>query len=443
MPPLRLLSLNVCFEHTHLEDRTRALCLLLSRNSWDVISLQEMTSPCYRRVVQTCGGTYDVSPVDEAGYFTVMLCAKSLHAKFSRVELTSRMGRDVGICEIPGRSLVVMNVHLESEDYQDVREIQLRECAKLVQDGFARKNVLIVGDFNFPADRNYKKDTKPLHNECLPRCLPGFVDAWEVAHPGNPGYTFLFANNAWKFPNASYAKTGFRFDRCMAKLEANECAVDSIEVVLDRPIGTSPATGSRGNVPLYISDHMGLEVVLKFTEQEKSRIESTEQRPLTRPGTTSSGAPEKRTKLQEYDEVEFIGSDDDKDFVDENEFFRRAIAASMGDISSVTKSSSRDGESQKEVLLMMLGDEPLTGTLIALRTTQGSRQKRRFSADAPLAAVFTWAMTLDPAAMEEDAKPFQLRFADDGTVLGSSKNENLDRTVSENGVGGRLLLMSF
>lgn len=138
--------------------------------------------------------------------------------------------------EVRGRTVRVINTHLEEALPQPLPDIQAYQAGELLA-GVANTSlpVILAGDFNSDAHGNYGPTVYPLLTT-----IAGFADAWSVARPGAPGLTWghdsLLAD-----PSALFS---IRIDYVLyrgGRLQASDA--DTISSI----IGTTP--------PLWFSDH--------------------------------------------------------------------------------------------------------------------------------------------------------------------------------------------
>lgn len=252
--------MNVWFDVKLRSARTKALVALIEATSpLEVCCLQEVVPEVARDLVQalpswSCSDPGDGSTVVPYGVLT--LVAPGLPVHFAFHQLPTNMCRRLLVVDLGGR-LSIGNVHLESLDNQPLRVLQLRACAEALR---AAKEALLVGDFNFDAQRNYQAPHLPLHNDALADCLPGFVDIWPALR-SDRGITYNSVVN----PYISRGEM-MRYDRAMARVVAwlpiaielfGHEAVDHFVDIspkeqqqLDRP-PTPPRPSVRPRVPIW------------------------------------------------------------------------------------------------------------------------------------------------------------------------------------------------
>jgi len=207
-----------------------------------------------------------------------------------------------------------------------------------------------------------------------------------------------------------------------------------MKVIFDEEIGRSPATNTRDEVPLYISDHMGLQVDLKFDGASSAFLRSMHHIPT---GASQISAVGSSSIINDQNPMRAVKRA--RTEMEESALQSSATSSIAATISVACMSSSSSGpkgdlaNSQREVLSVLLGNEPsgdLSSTVvIGLRTAKGSRRVRRFKSDDPLAALFVWAAIISESTDEVVGGDFDIRFADDNTLLGHSRDQNMDRTL--------------
>ena len=146
-----------------------------------------------------------------------------ISAEFELHPLPTAMSRSLLLVKVPG--LTVGTVHLESLANPRMREEQLRQCAGILA---PCSNAMLVGDFNFDSERNFKAPHEPLENDAL-SLLQDFTDLWPTLRPGEPGKTFDSRLNPYI---GEYEQ--MRYDRVMVKLEA--WTTEQIRLVGDEPL---------------------------------------------------------------------------------------------------------------------------------------------------------------------------------------------------------------
>ena len=150
-------------------------------------------------------------------------------AEFEYHPLPTDMCRRLLLVKVPG--LVIGTVHLESLANPNMRREQLKCCAAILAP-FA--DAMLVGDFNFDSEQNFKPPHDPLENSAL-ALLQNFSDLWTVLRPGEAGKTFDSTLNPYI---GEYER--MRYDRVMAKLQA--WRPKEIRLVGDEPLDHIPLT---------------------------------------------------------------------------------------------------------------------------------------------------------------------------------------------------------
>jgi len=105
--------------------------------------------------------------------------------------------------------VAVGTVHLESLANHPMRERQLRSCESILA---SHSNAILVGDFNFDSEQNFKPPHEPLENEALVQIMPEFVDLWPALR-AERGLTFDSGVNPYIGKSEH-----MRYDRVMTRL---------------------------------------------------------------------------------------------------------------------------------------------------------------------------------------------------------------------------------
>eukprot|EP00418_Pyrodinium_bahamense_P093191 CAMPEP_0179026728 /NCGR_PEP_ID=MMETSP0796-20121207/8667_1 /TAXON_ID=73915 /ORGANISM="Pyrodinium bahamense, Strain pbaha01" /LENGTH=339 /DNA_ID=CAMNT_0020722823 /DNA_START=16 /DNA_END=1035 /DNA_ORIENTATION=- len=262
---LGVLTLNVWFDQKLREARTEALVAVIKSIPLGVCCLQEVVPEVAQILTQSLPGWSSSDPGDGSSvepYGVMTLVAPGLPAEFTFHNLETNMWRRLLVCNLGGM-LVVGNVHLESLSNQPLREMQLRACSDVLG---PLPNALLVGDFNFDSQRNFKAPHVPLDNVALAKCLHGFVDVWPALR-ADRGCTFNSQVNPY-----IAQEEAMRYDRVMAQLSS--WRPSSIELMGHEPV-----------------DHL-----VQLTERE--------QEILKRPPTPPRPQPQPRAPLWEEFDIE-------------------------------------------------------------------------------------------------------------------------------------------
>eukprot|EP00439_Symbiodinium_sp_Y106_P069543 s510_g11.t6 len=226
------------FEHTrksrptssfmvHVEARTRALLEVIRSLAPSVCCFQEVVPQVARQLKealpewQCSDSSLDSATVQP--YRVMAFVQPGISAEFELHPLPTAMSRSLLLVKVPG--LTVGTVHLESLANPRMREEQLRQCAGILA---PCSNAMLVGDFNFDSERNFKAPHEPLENDAL-SLLQDFTDLWPTLRPGEPGKTFDSRLNPYI---GEYEQ--MRYDRVMVKLEA--WTTEQIRLVGDEPL---------------------------------------------------------------------------------------------------------------------------------------------------------------------------------------------------------------
>ena len=145
-----------------------------------------------------------------------------IEAEFEFHSLPTEMSRRLLLVKVP--QLVIGTVHLESLANPRMRVEQLKICARVLA---PFPDAMLVGDFNFDSERNFKAPHEPLENAAL-AVLEGFTDLWPSLRP-EPGKTFDSTLNPYI---EQYEQ--MRYDRVMVKLAG--WRPEDIRMVGDEPL---------------------------------------------------------------------------------------------------------------------------------------------------------------------------------------------------------------
>lgn len=233
MRRLRLLTWNIWFGRLGLARRMRSIATQLRYLQPDVVGFQELTSVSELMLREGLGG-YQRVPSAPAGSYWEGLWTRLPVGEGScrRVYRRSGMGRGVTLLHCPAWDLVVGTTHLESLTFAALREEQWLEAMAWI-DSFGTAHAVLMGDMN-------------LHDgQCFGHLLPeGWVDAWSVARPEDPGYTYDARRN-WMIRD-DYRE---RLDRIFVR--SRDWQVEEIGL-----LGTTPL--EEGERSLFSSDHFGV-----------------------------------------------------------------------------------------------------------------------------------------------------------------------------------------
>jgi hypothetical protein len=145
-----------------------------------------------------------------------------------------------------GKTFRFINTHLEEEG--PFSQIQVAQGNEILS-GPANTSlpVILVGDFNSLADSS----GTPTYSNLIEA---GFADAWNLTHPGEPGYTWGHAENLRnEEPNLTQRLDLVLFRDGLS--EGGLCALDA-DVVGDEPEDRTPSG-------LWPSDHAGVVAALR------------------------------------------------------------------------------------------------------------------------------------------------------------------------------------
>ena len=242
---LRVVTWNVWFSPLEADERMAALFTEALGASPDVLCLQEVVPRLANAIhASALRNVYAISPNTIDSYGCLLLVRRTLAPTFCEIALPSRMGRTLLVAEWASPScsspVAVATVHLESLNNAAARAKQLRVAYNELR---VYEQVLLCGDFNFDATRNFgdwlpvpprpprpsgdsdSDDEEPysgplrqaagaLENDVLSLRLPGYTDAWPALHgPLELGHTFDGARN----PRVRDPEEQMRYDRVMVR----------------------------------------------------------------------------------------------------------------------------------------------------------------------------------------------------------------------------------
>lgn len=261
---ISILTWNIWFDKLQHSARTYAVAQTIASRRPSVTCLQEVTPSAFRILRSELGHNFSFSPFDETcSYSTLTLVDKSIDASplFQRRDfVTSDQGRFLQVTVL-GCGIRVGNVHLESLNNHLIRNEQIETCSAYFKAN--EGTAILSGDFNFCSWANYdSRKPLPLENDDLARLLPGFIDVWPAANPGDKGYTFDSETNSMLAGRVKQ-KERFRFDRILFN-SSGRLGLESSVLLGTEPIN-GPAPSSSFNTPprgesevLFCSDHFGL-----------------------------------------------------------------------------------------------------------------------------------------------------------------------------------------
>ena len=290
LPPLcpgtvRAVTWNVWFAPSDFDARMAALFTEALSTAPDVICLQEVLPGLAAavRASAVLSRAYAVSPNWIDAYGCLLLVRHELRPTFHEHVLPTSMGRTLLVAECRAAEgdavLAVATVHLESLNNALKRARQLA----LAHDALAAyAHVLLCGDFNFDATRNFgdwravpPRPLRPkgdndsdeeeayagplrreveLENSVLGRTLPGYLDVWHALNPAMPGHTFDGGRN----PYVADPDEQMRYDRVMAR----GMVPQQIEM-----LGMGGGAHGEGVDVLVPSDHYGLFAIAVVSRQ--------------------------------------------------------------------------------------------------------------------------------------------------------------------------------
>lgn len=242
---LVVVSWNVLADASDRERRLPVLLTTLRDARPDVIALQETTTwfsaalagEPWAKDLRQVPVVADHAFPGGLAVFTRLSVARALV-----VNLPTDMGRCGMLVELSvgQSSLCVGVVHLDSylED-GPIRSRQLQEMGRALG---AHPYSVLVGDFNFGDGEREGQDMPP-----------GFLDVWNVLHPGKPGFTWDIERSPMA-RRASFAnEPSRRLDRVLVRSPTWRPTAMTL-------LGAEPVPDTKGE--LFPSDHFGVRVVL-------------------------------------------------------------------------------------------------------------------------------------------------------------------------------------
>jgi poly(A) polymerase len=262
---LTVASLNVLFDLYNpemLDSRRRnlaAISLLRSVDA-DIISLQEVTEPFLRALLDTPWVREHFFLSEGPAALTVKPYGQVILSRFPFASLSQCVfTRDKRVIAaelaLRGGSLWVASLHLMSSrdpSGAGMRAKQVRvliDWARTLQaDGHETPDLLLTGDFNYGDDAP----------EAQSFADAGFVDAWTQLRPGEAGYTYDPKRNAMAALTTSTGRSQ-RLDRVLVRSPSGRLTAHKVGFFGEEPISGKP---SPVGDPLFVSDHFGLSCTL-------------------------------------------------------------------------------------------------------------------------------------------------------------------------------------
>ncbi|CAE7367956.1 tdp2, partial [Symbiodinium natans] len=208
-----VLTLNIWFDLKLRDARTRALLEVIRSTEPSVCCFQEVVPEVAEQLRKALPSWHcsDESPDNETvqPYGVMAFVRPGIEVEFQFHPLPTGMSRRLLLVKVP--NLIIGTVHLESLGNPRMREEQLKNCASILA---PFSDAMLVGDFNFDSERNFKPPHEPLENAAV-GLLQDFVDLWPALRPGEAGKTFDSMLNPYI---GDYEQ--MRYDRVMVKLGA-------------------------------------------------------------------------------------------------------------------------------------------------------------------------------------------------------------------------------
>lgn len=261
---LSLLTWNIWFDDNEMYRRFEHILDFIHEKNVDVVCLQEATTEFLELLKhRTWHSEYDMSDGDLSGstigdYGVLMMCKRSLGAKFSFHSMPSKSNRKLLIGTLLPQ-LTVGTVHLESRKRREFRKQQLGVCEEHLR---PHPNAILCGDFNICSYRNRPGDEGDPENNSVTSILHEYSDMWNKLK-------LTTGSSDRSSPTAGTADFGYtyggnmRLDRVMLKSLTQEWTATSIELVGTKPIFQDDKTG----YTVFASDHFGLLTRLNCTRQ--------------------------------------------------------------------------------------------------------------------------------------------------------------------------------
>ncbi|HEV2529468.1 MAG TPA: endonuclease/exonuclease/phosphatase family protein [Thermomicrobiales bacterium] len=266
-PTLRVLTMALLSpDYADWSQRRRVLRRVLSEVRPDVVALQEVDCrDGYEEVRYLLGTGYSLSPHSARSENGVGAVLASRVPPTSRNELDLRVTARV---DLPWSAAVAAEIRLPAPfgptlfvhykptwhiGYAHERELQAVACARFIDDLVAGRDmhVVVLGDLDDTPDSSSIRFW--TGRQALGDCSVAYRDAWESAHPGEPGHTFTPANPFVRAGEMAL-ESGRRIDYIMVRCGPHGPTLDVVDSrrVLDQPVDG-----------VWASDHFGLLAVLQ------------------------------------------------------------------------------------------------------------------------------------------------------------------------------------
>lgn len=218
LPPLQAMTL-VTWNVAELFDpdplRIEKLLDVALSTSPDLVLLQEAGPKTYAAVkrINRSGRAYRLIHKElpgglPSGGLVILVKSEFRVDKAAYQDLPSEMGR--GVLSVGfdwcGKSLHILNVHLESPDLLFWRSLKFRhqQIDLINQITKEPSDSIVAGDFNLVFERN-PDQLFPAH----------WQDAWIHTHPGEKGLTWDPDHNAMAYQSGGFLLPGYRLDRVL------------------------------------------------------------------------------------------------------------------------------------------------------------------------------------------------------------------------------------
>lgn len=277
-PPFNICTYNIWFGREEnagpfAKERMNALMAAIRPHSPRLIGLQEVTPLLAMHLaplLQSMG--YQVISQDltsGVGYGTAVAVRADVVVEGGFVPFrTSNLGRGISyaICQFDNREVLFTTTHAESwcgPDYIGAkeRELQLKEMTTFCESWMTKRTqidmAIITGDLNWDDWR--PKSQGP--NTALEQIVgPDWLDAWKLAHPTDPGYTYDGKTNPMLSNNLRR-----RFDRCLLRTNKKSFSIESAVLIGADPIpGLKWASVPSRTVAVTPSDHYGVVIKVQY-----------------------------------------------------------------------------------------------------------------------------------------------------------------------------------
>ncbi|MDQ5817530.1 MAG: endonuclease/exonuclease/phosphatase family protein [Actinomycetota bacterium] len=258
---VRVATLNLWGRHGAWDERRSVLVDGLRELQPDIIAFQEaVVTDGYDQVAELLGATYNVvhQAGREAGGTGLSIASRWEVREVweETLRVTARVDpSEIAVAEIlaPGPLGTLLFAHHNSSwqlGFEHERELQAVAASRLVEDLLGKQgesHVVLAGDFNAAPDSASVRFWRGLQS--LGDTSVCYRDAWESAHPLDPGHTFSPRNPLVTGGNNWPLELGRRIDYVMVRCGDHGPTLDltACERIFDKPVGS-----------VWASDHFGV-----------------------------------------------------------------------------------------------------------------------------------------------------------------------------------------